>query len=253
NALVVTPTATDADGDTLTFLPGSASHGTVTKNLDGTFTYTPNANFHGTDSFNYTASDSTNTSHAANVTMTVMDNSVPAASAKSVSTNENTPILVIPTATDTDGDILSFAIAANPTNGIVTSNSNSTFTYTPNSNFHGTDSFTYTSNDGNNTSSAATVTLTVVDNSIPVANSQSKSTNENTAIGLTLGAIDSDNDALTYAITNNPSHGSLSSFNAATGVVTYTPNVNYHGNDSFIFTASDGINTSPAATVTMTV
>src|SRR5262249_28591600 len=55
------------------------------------------------------------------------------------------------------------------------------------------------------------------------------------------------------AIASGPGHGTLTSFNAATGAFTYKPNTNFHGTDSFTFTASDGINTSTAATVIITV
>jgi VCBS repeat-containing protein len=63
---------TDADGDTLTVVPGvGASNGFVTLNADGSFTYSPNAGFSGDDSFTYTAYDGTAVSNLATVTVTV--------------------------------------------------------------------------------------------------------------------------------------------------------------------------------------
>jgi VCBS repeat-containing protein len=62
----------DPDGDALTAVNASTpANGTVTLNLNGSFTYTPAANFHGTDSFTYQASDGSLTSTAATVTITV--------------------------------------------------------------------------------------------------------------------------------------------------------------------------------------
>src|SRR5205085_317889 len=97
------------------------------------------------------------------------------------------------------------------------------------------------------------VSITVVDTSTPVAGPQALNTDQNTAIAGTLTATDADGDTLTFAVTGGPSHGVLTSFDPATGAFTYTPNTNYHGPDSFAFTASDGSNTSAAATVSITV
>src|SRR5204863_153678 len=96
-----------------------------------------------------------------------------------------------------------------PAHGTLTFNSDGTFTYTPTNNYHGADSFTFTASDGTNTSAPATVSLTVVDNSVPVANNQALTTIENTALPVTLTATDSDNDPLSYALATNPSHGTL--------------------------------------------
>ena len=64
---------TDVDGDTLTAVAASAgpAHGTLTLNADGSFTYTPAANYNGTDSFTYKANDGTADSNVATVTITV--------------------------------------------------------------------------------------------------------------------------------------------------------------------------------------
>lgn len=89
----------------------------------------------------------------------------------------------------------------------------------------------------------------------PTANAQTTTTTENTADPITLTGTDPDSPALplTYAITTQPTDGTLSSFNAATGAVTYTPNAGYVGPDSFAFTDSNGTNTSAPATVGIAV
>ena len=83
---------TDPDGDPLTaVLVSGPSHGTLTLNADGSFTYTPAANFNGTDSFTYRASDGTADSNLATVTITVTAvNDAPAATDDAYSTAEDT-------------------------------------------------------------------------------------------------------------------------------------------------------------------
>ena len=107
----------------------------------------------------------------------------------------------------------------------------------------------------NVTSAAATVTLNVSPGT-PTAEAQSVTTNQNAPANIVLTGSDPDTDpalALTYAITVNPTHGTLSNFDAATGHVTYTPDSQFHSTDNFQFTLSNGTNTSPPATVSLTV
>ena len=88
------------------------------------------------------------------------------------------------------------------------------------------------------------------DDSSPVAASQSPSTNEDTALPVTLVATDVECDPLTYSIVTPPAHGALSGSGADR---TYTPAANYNGPDSFTFRATDGVNESNVATVSITV
>ena len=177
---------TDADGDPLTAnLVTPASHGNVTLNANGSFTYAPTGGFHGTDSFTYQANDGTLNSNTATVTLTVNDHA-PVANNDSYTTGENTGLLVLPTGvlsndTDADGDPLTANLVTPASHGNLTLNPNGSFTYTPNAGFTGTDSFTYQANDGTLNSNTATVTLTVNDHA-PVANNDSYTTGENTPL-----------------------------------------------------------------------
>ena len=103
---------TDVDGSTAdrgTWSTGPA-HGTLTLNADGSFTYTPDANFNGTDSFTYKANDGTADSNTATVTITVTAvNDAPVAANDTYTTNEDTPLTVtapdvLANDTDVDGD-----------------------------------------------------------------------------------------------------------------------------------------------------
>ena len=143
--------ATDLDNPTLTYALGAqAANGTVVVNTDGTYTYTPNPDFNGTDSFTFTASDGTIGSNTATVTLTVAAvNDAPVAQNGSASGNEDTPITGTLVATDVESLTLTYALGAQAANGTVVVNTDGTYTYTPNLNFNGTDSFTFTASDGN--------------------------------------------------------------------------------------------------------
>src|SRR4029450_11802923 len=151
----------------------------LTLNAEGSLSYTPNANFHGTDSFTYTATDGTASSNTAAVTITVTSmNDAPVAANDSYSTAEDTPLTVtapgvLTNDTDADGDGLSVTALSpltGPSNGSLTLNADGSLSYTPNANFHGTDSFTYTATDGTASSNTAAVTITVTSvNDAPVA------------------------------------------------------------------------------------
>lgn len=88
------------------------------------------------------------------------------------------------------------------------------------------------------------------DNDPPVANPQSVNTNEDTALPITLTGSDPEGLAVTYAIASQPAHGSLS---GTAPNVTYTPDANYNGDDSFTFTVNDGVQDSLPATVSITI
>jgi len=90
-------------------------------------------------------------------------------------------------------------------------------------------------------------------NNPPVATDQDVSTSTNTPIDITLSASDADNDPLLGIILTNTSHGSLSQVNQQTGMVTYTPENDYTGADSFTFKVNDGNVDSNPATVSITV
>ncbi|HEY7030136.1 MAG TPA: Ig-like domain-containing protein, partial [Thermomicrobiales bacterium] len=95
----------------------------------------------------------------------------------------------------------------------------------------------------------------------PVAADQSVSTNEDTPKVITLSATDADDDNLTFSIVDQPAHGTLGSLgapdcsaaNVCTATVTYTPDTDYFGSDSFTFNANDGDADSNVATVSITI
>jgi VCBS repeat-containing protein len=95
---------TDADNDALTaVLAGDVSRGSLTLNADGSFTYTPNANVHGTDSFSYRASDGSLASDPSTVSVTITAaNDAPVCRERSLETDEDTPASVAAACSDVD-------------------------------------------------------------------------------------------------------------------------------------------------------
>lgn len=154
---------TSIDSDIFAIIQTSVGFGTLTLNLDGSFTYQPNQNFDSIDSFTYVATNGTHNSNNATVTLFVNPvNDSPTAQNDTASTPEDTPITILALNNDSDIDDDSLIINSitQGANGTVTANS-TTITYTPNLNFNGIDSFTYTVSDGVNVSNSATVTVTV--------------------------------------------------------------------------------------------
>ena len=87
----------------------------------------------------------------------------------------------------------------------------------------------------------------------PVCQPVGVATGYGAAVTVPLACVDADGDAVTRAAVAGPAHGSLSAVNNAAGTVTYTPATGFHGTDTFTFAASDGLNSSVAATATVTV
>ena len=158
----------DADGDPLSAaLVGGPANGTLVLNADGSFTYAPNANFVGTDSFTYTASDGTATSNTATVTITVTAvNDAPVA-IDDAYTIPDESVLVVPAPgvlgndTDAEGDPLLASLVSGPSSGTVVLVANGSFTYTPQT--VGTFAFVYRATDPSGASDDATVTITVTE------------------------------------------------------------------------------------------
>jgi len=251
----ITLTATDVDGDSLTYAitvqPGNGTLSGTPPNL----TYTPNSDFNGPDAFSFTAHDGAVTSEAATIDITVRSiNDAPQANDDEATTSEDTPVVIdnlLANDTDADHDALTITDFTSPANGALEQQGDDSFEYTPNLNTFGDDSFNYTISDGNEGKASAKVRITVISiNEAPVADAQTVNLNEDKPVGITLGASDAEGDSLTYEIVEEPSYGDLS---GEAPSLTYTPNENYSGNDSFSFKVHDGQFDSNTATVTLDI
>ncbi|REL28146.1 tandem-95 repeat protein [Thalassotalea euphylliae] len=241
---------TDANGDTLTITLASASNGRAAI-VNNKISYTPNGDFSGRASISYTISDGRGATNSGTITVTVAGVSdAPTANRQRLSTVEETAVPITLTGNDVDGDSLTFSVQTGPANGTV-SGSGANITYTPVKDFFGTDNFTFVANDGNNDSAPATVTIEVSNvNDAPTAQGQSVELTENTRESITLTGSDVDGDSLTYLVATPPTNGTLTGSGAT---LTYQPNQDYIGEDSFTFTVNDGQLASDQARVSITV
>jgi VCBS repeat-containing protein len=143
-------------------LVSNTSHGSLTLNADGSFSYQPGALYAGQDSFTYKDYNGTNYSNVATATINVT-NSAPIAVNDSAVADQDNPITIAVLANDydPDGDNFSLTSVSSPTNGTATINSDGTVTYLPNQGFTGTDTFTYTITDSVGSTATATVTVAI--------------------------------------------------------------------------------------------
>jgi VCBS repeat-containing protein len=153
----------DADKDPLTAVKvGDPTHGSVTINTDGSFTYTPLANYNGSDSFTYKANDGLSDSNTATVTITVNPvNDPPVAAPDSFSMEEDRSLIIaapgiLANDTDVDSNTLTTVLVTNAVHGSLAFNIDGSFAYTPALNYNGNDSFTYKANDTSADSNTAT-------------------------------------------------------------------------------------------------
>lgn len=261
---------TDADSDTLTAdLVDDVDDGVLTLNADGSFTYTPGADFVGTDTFTYRANDGTGNSNTSTVTIAVTgSNDAPTitnVANQTIDEDTSTGALSF-TVGDTETAAGSLTVSGSSSNATLVpdadivfggSGASRTVTVTPAANRFGSATITITVSDGS-ASANDTFTLTVTGTAdAPVAVADSFTTDEDTAFGTNAASgvlandTDADPDSLTASLVDDVDNGALV-FNAD-GSFTYTPGTNFNGSDAFTYRANDGSSDSNTATVTITV
>ncbi|MDT5290504.1 MAG: hypothetical protein QOF88_5393, partial [Mycobacterium sp.] len=265
----------DTDGpDTIAafIAAGPTAHGTLVANGDGTYTYTPNTGYQGTDTFYYTAYDGQADSTPTLITITINDDVVvPPGNAAPVPGYDSfgTPIDTDLTITDTDllandfdaeDDTLTVTITTQPDHGLVVDNGDGTYTYTPETGYDGLDEFHYQLNDGTqNGVYAGHVIINVGGpaNTAATTTPDDLATDANTDLSFTIDDLLGDDtdpdgpDALTSILLSGPTHGSL--LDNGDGTLTYTPETDFQGVDTFYYAAYDGISDSTPTAVTITV
>ena len=224
SSLAVLGNDTDADNDAIhvTGIGGAHEHGTATF-TDGGISYTPDANYCGTDSLTYSVTGGDTATVA--LTITCVDD--PAVANDDEATvdedSADNAFQVLGNDSDADGDAIEITDVGDPDHG-TTAIVDDTVTYTPDANFCGDDSFTYTV-DGGDTATVS-VTVTCVDDPA-VANDDEATVDEDStdnAFQVLGNDTDADGDPIEITDVGDPDHGTTA---IVDDTVTYTPDANY--------------------------
>ncbi len=237
----ITLTATDADGDALTYhVVRKPRKGTLTQASPGSasFTYTPKPNYSGRDRFLFRAKDGASASTLAVVSISVQDvaDAPPTVADIVTSGKENKSVTIKLLGAGGSGSTLRYT-ATDPAHGSVSIRRDRA-TYKPDANFNGSDSFTYTATDGSGTSEAASVSISIAAvNTAPEAQNQAVEVPLDTTTAITLVGSDAEDADPAFAVVRKPLHGSLNSLVGSS--LSYTPESGYQGADSFSFRLTD--------------
>jgi uncharacterized repeat protein (TIGR01451 family) len=237
---------TDPDGNSISVESNSSPvHGTLSLLSDGSFTYQPEGNYCGLDSYSYTIFDGVNGYDTAAVFIEVIcNNHNPQAEDDSFTTDEDMILNILASGVlgndiDVDGDQLNASLVTGPVHGVLDLSSDGGFTYTPGPDFNGSDTFTYHANDGQLDSNLATVMLTINPlNDPPIAYNQSVGIDEDIPANIALLGSDLETPVgqLVFTVLSSPIHGTLS---GTAPNLLYSPHSDYFGSDSFTFTVTD--------------
>ncbi|EJE3289629.1 tandem-95 repeat protein, partial [Vibrio alginolyticus] len=234
------------------------ANGTVSVNPDGSVTYTPNDNYHGTDSFTYiVTSGGVSESTTVNVDVTPV-NDAPVAKDDTAVTDEDTPVTidVLPNDTDIDGDKLSIQSASVPETQGTVEIVDGKLVFTPAENFNGDVEITYTVTDGSLTDQA-TVNVTVnAVNDTPVVESNIADqtlAEDFTPYSIDLNTAFSDVDNVDGELSFSVSGNSNIQVAIVNGIATFTPTADWNGSEALTFTATDPSGESVSQTVNFTV
>ena len=251
----------DVDGDALSVSGvGNAVNGVVTLSA-GLISFTPDANFNGAASFQYTVSDGQGGTDTAVVNLAIEGvNDAPVAADDNLTTDEDATVLVntsqlLANDSDADGDSLSVLSVSNAINGTAVLEGD-TVSFTPDADFNGSASFDYSIDDGLGGSATATVLVTVSSvNDLPVAEDDVFATDEDTVLNLSASQLlgndtDIDLDSLAVSSVGNAINGQVS---LSGGTIQFTPSADFHGDASFEYSVSDGNGGSATALVSVAV
>jgi Ca2+-binding RTX toxin-like protein len=250
----------DQDADDLQFSVTEApTHGTVSIAEDGTYTYTPDENFFGTDTFTYTVTDGNGGTDTALMTIVVEPvNDAPVADSDTLLTQKDAALTfaitdLLANDSDVEGSALTLVSFGASDNGTIVDNGDGTATFTPADGFFGDTSFQYTIADSGGLESTATVTVSV--NDPPVANDDAFATSENAVLEVAVADLlsndtDADGDTLTVTAVGDAANGTVE---LVGDTVRFTPTEGFAGDASFTYTISDGRGNLTTGTATVAV
>ncbi|HCE2458280.1 TPA: tandem-95 repeat protein, partial [Vibrio parahaemolyticus] len=220
---------------------------------NGIATISPTADWNGSETLTFTATDPSGESISQTVNFTV----APVADivADKATVVEDTPTIIKVLGNDTfegDDQVVSLDTNNGPANGAVSVNPDGSVTYTPNDNYHGTDSFTYiVTSGGVSESTTVSVDVTPV-NDAPVAKDDIATTQEDTAVTIDVLPNDSDVDGDKLSIESASVPKEQGTVEVVNGKLVFTPAENFNGDAEITYTVTDGQLTDEAK-VTVTV
>jgi hypothetical protein len=236
--------------------------GTMTKVNDLTYTYVSNGTDFGEDSIGYTLSDNytTTETYYAYIQINSASNTLSQALDGSYTCERGQSIYINLYSTDANADRATYKISSRPENGYLNKyygvmtldlnrNYKGTLVYTAAQDFSGVDVFKFVVDDGVVKSLEGTISINCI-NTVPEAKDVNIETIQNVEKQLLLNGLDLNRDSLVYTY-NQPTNGTITSIYGK--YVTYKPNTDFVGNDSFTYTVSDGYSTSNVATVNIVV
>ncbi|HHI5024223.1 TPA: tandem-95 repeat protein [Vibrio parahaemolyticus] len=209
--------------------------------VNGIATITPTADWNGSETLTFTATDPSGESISQTVNFTV----APVADivADSVTVVEDTPTIIKVLGNDTfegDDKVVSLDTNNGPANGTVSINPDGSVTYTPNDNYHGTDSFTYiVTSGGVSESTTVSVDVTPV-NDAPVAKDDIATTQEDTAVTIDVLSNDTDVDGDKLSIQSATVPEAQGTVEIVDGKLVFTPAENFNGDAEITYTVTDG-------------
>ncbi|EJG0730963.1 tandem-95 repeat protein, partial [Vibrio parahaemolyticus] len=220
---------------------------------NGIATISPTADWNGSETLTFTATDPSGESISQTVNFTVKP--VADIVADKATVVEDTPTIIKVLGNDTfegDGKVVSLDANNGPANGTVSVNPDGSVTYTPNDNYHGADSFTYiVTSGGVSESTTVNVDVTPV-NDVPVAKNDTATTQEDTAVTIDVLPNDTDIDGDTLRIDSASVPSDQGTVEIVDGKLVFTPAENFNGNAEITYTVTDGQLTDEAK-VTVTV
>jgi hypothetical protein len=244
----------DRENDSFTVaVTQDVNNGVLNVNNDGTFSYTPNVNYFGTDSFIYEVTGRYGKTISSQVDISINAiNDMPTVETDSLFLNEDSQLAATLSGSDIEGSELTYSMLSEPSSGTLNMSENGTLAYDPELNYFGEVTFDVVASDGELNSPIKTVTLTILPvNDIPVVSIETLATDEdNEVIGMAT-ATDVDSDTFTFSLLQDAANGSA--VVSSDGSYTYTPSSNYNGEDSFTLVASDGTDVSESVTVDVVV
>ncbi|EGQ8145749.1 tandem-95 repeat protein [Vibrio parahaemolyticus] len=220
---------------------------------NGIATISPTADWNGSETLTFTATDPSGESISQTVNFTVAPVADIVADKATVVEDTSTVIKVLGNDTfEGDGKVVSLDTNNGPANGTVSVNPDGSVTYTPNDNYHGTDSFTYiVTSGGVSESTTVSVDVTPV-NDAPVAKDDIATTQEDTAVTIDVLPNDSDVDGDKLSIESASVPKEQGTVEVMNGKLVFTPAENFNGDAEITYTVTDGALTDQAK-VTVTV